>query len=109
MCNFPSGVKLPVVVERLLLINVTIGETFDLQVPFIQVKPFREHPYRKWLGENSILQIWSTEFQDEELLLLHSVIRKCSIVKDFQKFERFELSNGKRSALRREDEVNFIV
>ena len=63
LCNFPSGVKLLIVVERLLLINVTIGETFDLQVPFIQVKPFREHPCRKWLGKTQFSKFVLLNFE----------------------------------------------
>ena len=109
--NYEGGIR-SAIIEMILIVSSQLikdGRKCFITLPIVKVRYFQEHPHRYWFGRNSILQLWSTEFATDGFVLLPSIVRKCAFVKDSQKFERFELANGKRSDFRASDEVMFLI
>jgi len=103
----------PGVVENILVISASVttedGICSKNDLPIVKMKPFKEHIHRYWFGQNSAMQLWSTEFGRSHFILLPSILRKCSFVKATQKFERLEIANGNRSRVKTSDQVYFLT
>ena len=110
-CKKIDGTNYPGIVENILVVSASLTtenktcSRNDLAI--VKIKPFKEHIHRYWFGQNSPMQLWSTQFARSHFILLPSVLRKCSFVKANEKFERLEIAIGNRSHVRTSEQVYF--
>ena len=85
------------------------GTRIQESVMFAQVRYFKDHPEKNWFGQYCPMKLYDTLVDSTRFVPIHYIVRKCSITKSKQKFNRLELANGRRSIYKASDVVNFVI
>lgn len=101
----------PAIIDKIFTIEAAdlSNRKLSYRIPLLCIRYLQEHPRKDWYGFNCPMKLWCTTFEMNRFVFLRDIIKKCCLAKDTQKFDRVELGNGKRSAVRESDTVYYII